>query len=233
MSSMFCNQCQEALNNYACEKSGVCGREPVLSNLMDILVSVCKGVSYLAQKVEKDRYEKKKADVFLLDSLFSTITNVNFDEDEIFKKIENGIILMEDLRKYLKVEWSSKLPPECLIEFHRDKSKMISEHNTLKSRIENEDIKSLKDIILYGLKGMAAYAYHSYILGKYDYELMGFMHSVMSSLLTENDLNNLLSLVMKTGEYGVRVMQMLDSANTERFGHPVPTDVYTGTKKGP
>lgn len=230
---MFCNQCQEALNNYACERTGVCGKNPELSNLMDLLIDVCKGLSFIINRQNVDEVTRKVADRFVLEALFSTVTNVNFDENRIFELIKRGIEIRDDIIDKTRLTDRIELPKECHIKFNGNKELMVSSYISAKVRAENTDIKSLKDIILFGLKGMAAYAHHSLVLGKYDKDLMDFMHNALSSLLTENKPDLLLSLVLKTGEYGVKVMQLLDLANTEHFGHPIPTEVYTGTKRGP
>ncbi len=230
---MFCNQCQEALNNYGCERTGVCGKSPGLSNLMDILIDVCKGISFLVEKGGNENIIRKDADIFLMESLFSTITNVNFDEKRIYDLIKEGIGIRDDIKKRLNVDTNGKLPYQCEMTFSEDKDLMISEYLKMKNIPDDKDVRSLKDIILFGLKGMAAYAHHAIVLGRYNPEISFFLHSAMSNLITEKNPDNLILLVMKTGEYGVKVMQLLDEANTRHFGHPVPVDVYTGTKRGP
>ncbi|MGM5483390.1 MAG: hydroxylamine reductase [Nanobdellota archaeon] len=193
---MFCNQCEETINGKGCTVAGVCGKNEKVANLQDELIEVVKQISKKGSGSEEES-------VFIMRALFSTITNVNFDEKYFYDKIEEG-------KKYID-----------------------NSHNNVKEIDENKDIKSLKEILLYGLKGMSAYLDHAYILGYKDENIFKFLRKGLSSIVDSDDSDELTSLVLECGDFGVKTMALLDKANTETYGNPEPTKVNIGVGKNP
>lgn len=206
MGDMFCFQCQQTAHNTGCEGSaGVCGKKADTANYQDDLVSALIG---LARAVRKEG-ATEKSDELMLKGLFTTITNVNFYNDTIRTLID---------------------------EVHKEKEAIAPQTDDYDVQTiwdDNEDIRSLKSLILFGLKGMAAYAYHSYALGYTDPEVQAFFYEGMEALGEEHTADELLSLVLKTGDVNYKCMAMLDRANTETYGTPVPTTVPLTIEKGP
>ncbi len=235
---MFCYQCQEAAKGTGCQIRGVCGKPDDVANLQDLLLFVMKGISFYRLELGKIGQIEKEADIFVMKGLFSTITNANFDKPVFIEKIKQGLAL----RAKLQAKWrasggssGSVQEPDCAIWFADDsvafetKAAFIGILAT-----HNEDIRSLRWLIIYGLKGMAAYAEHAYNLGKEDPEIYAFIHRGM--IATENNeltQEDLLQLVSETGKYGVQVMALLDEANTSRYGNPEITKVDIGVRKKP
>ena len=207
MSNMFCFQCQQTAHNTGCEgKRGVCGKK---SDTADIQDKIIASLIDFADSVPPEKINSE-TDKLVMKSLFSTITNVNFNNDSL------NIILNEIEREKIKTD-----------------SKNSSPYDMENLWNENEDIRSLKSLILFGIKGMAAYAYHALILGKTDKEVNSFLYKALSSIKKENDLNKLLELVLETGKINLRCMALLDMANTESFGIPTPVKVPLTIEKGP
>ena len=204
--SMFCYQCQEAAGNKACVNVGICGKNEEVAQLQDSLIVQLKVISIWATK-EKIRDEA--VDRFILEGLFATITNVNFDATSIKKMIEKSTKIITRIKSPAKVE-----------------AGILAE--------KNEDIRSLKELILYGLKGIAAYAVHAFVLGEKDSSIYQFTEEALAKI-SQKDIgaDELTALTLKTGEFGAKTMALLDAANTKHFGNPVITQVSTGTKKGP
>ena len=203
---MFCFQCQQTAHNTGCEGSaGVCGKKADTANYQDDLVSALIG---LARAVRK-KGATEKSDELMLKGLFTTITNVNFYNDTICALID---------------------------EVNKEKEAIAPQTDNYDVQTiwdGDEDIRSLKSLILFGLKGMAAYAYHSYALGYTDPEVQAFFYEGMEALGEEHTADELLSLVLKTGDVNYKCMAMLDRANTETYGTPVPTTVPLTIEKGP
>lgn len=206
MGDMFCFQCQQTAHNTGCEGSaGVCGKKADTANYQDDLVSALIG---LARAVRK-KGATEKSDELMLKGLFTTITNVNFYNDTI-------CTLIDEVNKEKEA-----IAPQ-------------TENYDVQTIWDgDEDIRSLKSLILFGLKGMAAYAYHSYALGYTDKEVQGFFYEGMEALGEEHTAEELLGLVLKTGDVNYKCMAMLDRANTETYGTPVPTTVPLTIEKGP
>ena len=239
-SKMFCFQCQETAKGKGCSVIGVCGKTSKTSNLQDLLIYVTKGVALYSSTLRKNEKISDEINRYLINSLFVTITNANFDDEAIISEIKKGIKLRKELATLLneeekkEIEKFSKLvnwevqSDEDIINFSEKK-----EVGVLRS--ENEDIKSLRELLIYGLKGMSAYAEHAMNLGKTQDEIFSFIEKGL--LATEDDSLNrdeLTSLVLECGNYGVKVMSLLDEANTSAFGNPVITKVNigVGTKPG-
>ena len=223
---MFCYQCQETLKNMGCTKRGVCGKTATVANYQDFLIWISKGLSEIAVKSGKE--DKEVIDRVIL-NLFTTITNANFDDAQIKNRVIDTIELMNSLREEKTYSdagaWSS-------VDFS-EIDKKIASHQVSILREENEDLRSLKELITYGLKGMAAYARHAKVLGYEDQEVNKFILRTMADLLEEKSLDELIALTLKTGEMGYKAMATLDGANTKTYGNPEISEVNIGARKNP
>lgn len=237
MSNMFCYQCQEASKNTGCTISGVCGKTPDVANLQDLLLFLCKGISHYSVRLREMGEENAEVNKFVTDSLFMTITNANFDRDRFITRVNQAI----DLRNSLRALYLSKGGNVDDIKFEgafwssRDVAvmeKKATEVGVLAT--ENEDVRSLRELTVYGLKGMAAYAEHAFNLGHEENDIYAFMQQALVDV-TNDDLSadELTALVLKTGEYGVKVMALLDKANTSAYGNPEITKVNIGVRNNP
>ncbi|SFP81633.1 hydroxylamine reductase [Caldicoprobacter faecalis] len=235
--SMFCNQCQEVAKGTGCTLRGVCGKTDDVANLQDLLIYVLKGISVYTTKLREASIKTPEADKFIIESLFSSITNVNFDKKYFVEKITQALSLRDQLKEQamnagIKLDenlhdaavWTGK----TLADFE---AKAITVGLLAE---ENEDIRSLKSLVLYGVKGMAAYAYHARVLGYEDDEVYGFMQKALAALLDDSlTADDLVVLAMEAGKYGVQVMALLDKANTSTYGNPEITRVNIGVRNNP
>lgn len=233
--SMFCYQCQEAAGGKACTKVGVCGKPSDVANLQDLLIYVLKGVSYVNQAAREKALNKPATDRELIEGLFSTITNANFDRDVFIAKIKSALALREEIKDVLKantvvvpdghdcITWSS----DDALEFDRK----ATEVGVLST--ENEDVRSLRELIIYGLKGVAAYAEHAMNLGFIKEDISSFMEEALVATTKDLSVDELVGLTLKTGEFGVSVMALLDEANTTSYGNPEITEVNIGVRNKP
>ncbi len=230
--SMFCFQCQETAKGVGCTINGVCGKKKDTANLQDLLIYVAKGISYVSIR-GKDLPEdiEEKVNKFLLDALFTTITNVNFNSEDIKGKIEYGLKLKRDLIKLGGVDVASA-PEAARWDSDRDEFDEKAEKVGILN-IKNEDERSLKELIVYGIKGIAAYAEHAYVLGFQKREIFEFIKNALSKTLENLSVEELIDLVFETGKYSVEVMALLDEANTSTYGHPEITEVNLGVDKNP
>ncbi len=221
---MFCYQCQETVGNKGCTLQGVCGKTSNTANLQDLLIDVTKNLANLLVKAKEEKIDINSDIYSILDfNLFITITNANFDDLKISNQIEKTVSITEEISGKLKNS-ISKYSSSNIYQ-NLGKVGVLSE--------ENEDIRSLKELILYGLKGMAAYHKHATQLGYISKEVHEFMANTLASLLLPMSMTELINLVMKTGEYGVKVMALLDEANTKTYGHPEITKVNIGVGTRP
>ena len=240
--SMFCYQCQETSKNEGCTVKGVCGKNEDVANLQDLLIYTLKGISIFAEKAKDLGVEYKKARDFIVDGMFATITNVNFDENRFEEMIEEGIKLRDEYRKKFEKayekengeEFSGNLPemavwtPENIDDLYT-KAQEVGVLNT-----ENEDIRSLRELMTYGLKGVSAYLSHARTLGYEDEEIYDFLQKGLAATTDDSlSVDDLIGMVMKTGETGVKTMALLDEANTDTYGHPEPTEVNIGVNDRP
>ncbi len=233
---MFCFQCQEAAKNYGCTKKGVCGKTGDVANLMDLLMHVVKGIAVLAEQSKDSKIHLEKENAFMLDAIFSTITNANFDRKAIEKRIEMGLEIRDNLRK--KVEQEASLPatlPNC-VTWSGSVNDFELKSNTLHiiESPDNNDVRSLKELLIYGIKGIAAYADHAFNLGYKDESIYGFISKGLAATV-KNDIpvEELLGLVNECGGNGVKVMELLDKANTTSYGHPELSEVNLGVRNNP
>ncbi len=231
---MFCNQCQEASKGVGCSIKGVCGKDDQTSNLMDLLLYATKGICILSSQLRNLNFVHPEVDHFVLDALFCTITNANFDKASIEKRISKAIALKKDLleearKRQLNIPSAPEVTYNGTLETYKEDTRIASLLND-----ENEDIRSLKSLVVYGLKGMAAYAEHAQNLG---FEKVGIHTFIQEALAqtTQTDISadELVALVMETGKYGVEVMALLDQANTSAYGTPEMTKVNIGVGKNP
>ena len=237
--SMFCFQCQETAKNEGCTVKGVCGKTDEVSNLQDVLVFAAKGVAAYSSQLRNAGKRYDKVDEYLFRSLFISITNANFDGAEIVEAIKEGV----NLRKFLKSELEKEgiaLDPKFENDFlttyeyseNDDLVELAKKVGVL--RTENIDVRSLREIVLYGLKGMAAYGFHAYNLGSTDNDIYKFYEKALLATVDDSlSAEELTALVFETGEYGVKVMALLDGANTSAYGTPVATEVNIGVGKNP
>ena len=227
---MFCYQCQETAKGTGCTLKGVCGKTSEVANLQDLLLFVVRGIAVYNQKLRWEKRPSDEADRFIFDALFITITNANFDKAAIIHKIKEGLTLKHKLSQEVTIE---NAPDECTWngseEEFEEKAKTVGVLRT-----PDEDIRSLKELVHYGIKGMAAYVEHAYNLGYESPEIFAFMQQALAEL-TRDDItvDQLISLVLETGRYGVSAMAQLDAANTETYGNPEISEVNIGVGKNP
>ena len=227
---MFCYQCQETAKGTGCTLKGVCGKTSEVANLQDLLLFVVRGIAVYNQKLRWEKRPSDEADRFIFDALFITITNANFDKVAIIRKIKEGLTLKHKLSQEVTIE---NAPDECTWngseEEFEEKAKTVGVLRT-----PDEDIRSLKELVHYGIKGMAAYVEHAYNLGHESPEIFAFMQQALAEL-TRDDItvDQLISLVLETGRYGVSAMAQLDAANTETYGNPEISEVNIGVGENP
>jgi len=235
---MFCYQCEQTAKGQGCTIVGVCGKTPDIAALQDLLIYMLRGVSQLVMDAEKVGVKEEQVGVFACKALFATLTNVNFDADSIVEYIKEAGELREQLKTKIRetgAEVTVNEGPATLI-LGKTKEDLVEQGKLvgIKSDPEkNPDLHSLHWLLTYGLKGVAAYAYHAYLLGRKDPAVFAFVHRGLSATLDKSlGVNEFVELVMKCGEINLRAMELLDSGNTETFGHPVPTKVSLRARKG-
>ena len=233
---MFCFQCQETAKGTGCTLKGVCGKESSTSSLMDVLLHVVRGVSVVTVYLKEKNTEINccKAGKFVIDALFSTITNANFNNESIIRRIITGSALRDELMVQAE-ELAVILPriDELVWNGATEDDFMKKAASVGVLRETDENVRSLKELVMYGLKGIAAYLEHAIRLGYKDKEIVTFMLRALSDITLEMTVGQLLVLTMETGEQGVRVMALLDKANTTTYGHPEVTTVNIGVRKNP
>ena len=235
---MFCNQCEQAAKGEGCTKIGVCGKEPDLADLQDLLIHVLQGVSQVAVEGRKVGVDDPEVNLFVCEGTFSTLTNVNFDEERFVAMIKRGVELRESLKARVAQAGGNIDFPNSPAEFTPADtfSGLVKQGEAVelnKHPDEDPDILSLKQILLYGLKGVAAYADHAKILGREDESVYSFIQEGLSAMLRKDmGVDEWVGMVLKCGEVNLRAMELLDDGNTSTYGHPVPTQVPLGAKKG-
>ena len=245
MDKMFCYQCQETAKGTGCTSLGVCGKTSETSGLQDLLLYTEKGVAAYSTIFRKEgkakELIKKKVNRYLINSLFITITNANFDDAAILDEIKAGLKLREELKALATDEEkkeAEKYGADLVNWYYESDEDLIkfSENQSVVGvlRTENEDVRSLRELIMYGLKGLAAYAEHAFNLGKTSEEIFAFVEEALLGTMDDSlTAEQLVALTMKTGEYGVKVMALLDEANTSALGTPEITKVKIGAGKRP
>ncbi len=234
---MFCNQCEQTAKGIGCTVSGVCGKKPEVSALQDLLIHALKELSIWAHEGRKFGVIDAEVDRFTAEGLFTTLTNVNFDENRFKDYILNcGSLIKKLSQQVIEAGGGKNINVPTELKLSNDLTMLIQEGEELGLPVDNsaqEDIKSLQMTVLYGCKGVAAYAHHAYILGQEDDRVYAYLHEALASMSNKDlGLNDWVGLTLKCGEANLVAMEILDKANTEAYGHPVPTSVPLGAKKG-
>ena len=231
---MFCYQCQETARNTACTAVGVCGKKDNVSNLQDILIYTAKGLAYVSEKTGCSNDETGK---YIVDALFTTITNVNFDDKDIIEKIKKGLELRESLKSKCTCSEHCGELPDYATWTPKNDADIIAKANSKEVSIqatENEDVRSLRELSIYGLKGIGAYLHHAMALGYNDENIHKFIKKALIATMDDSlSADDLTALALETGKYAVDTMALLDKANTETYGHPEITEVDIGVGNNP
>lgn len=233
--NMFCFQCQETAKGTSCILKGVCGKNATTARYMDLLLFVVRGISVVADQLRENNVPvARKVDSFVVDALFSTITNANFDDESIVRRIDDGL-QMRDILKAQAVARGVSLPAVDELEWTGEREAYDDKAATVGVlREKDEDLRSLTELIVYGLKGMAAYLEHAMRLGHDDESIHRFMQHTLAQTATGNlSAAEWTALALKTGEVGVQTMALLDRANTTAYGHPEMTSVDIGVRHRP
>ena len=234
---MFCYQCEQTADGKGCTKIGVCGKQPDVAALQDLLVYALRGLSQVALEGRKKGVNEATVNAFVCKALFSTLTNVNFDAKRIAELVKKSVTLRDDLKGKIGAA-GGKAPSTAQATFMPDGSieALVAQGEklgALQAMDGDENIRSLKHIVLFGVKGIAAYTDHAGILGQTDDDVYKFIEEALASIdRTDIPLGDWVGLAMKTGETNIRAMELLDAGNTGTYGHPVPTKVPLGAKKG-
>ncbi|RCX21621.1 hydroxylamine reductase [Fontibacillus phaseoli] len=235
--SMFCYQCQEAAGGTGCTIKGVCGKPHDVANLQDLLIYVLKGISFLSIGTRLPEAFERQVSVFIMDSLFATITNANFDREVFIAKIREALALRTNVRSHWEeqhAETAAALPDAAVWQTD-DESLFDAKANQVSVlATADPDIRSLRELLTYGLKGMAAYMYHAFHLNHTDAAVDLFMRQALAATLDDSlTADDLVALVMEAGKFGVEAMSLLDRANTGTYGHPEVTRVNIGVRNRP
>ncbi|MBI1922362.1 MAG: hydroxylamine reductase [Geobacter sp.] len=240
---MFCNQCEQAANGVGCNISGVCGKKPDVAALQDLMIFGLKGMAIYAHKARELGASDEAIDLFVLEGLFTTVTNVDFDPESIAAKLHKCYELKEKAKALYEQAYKAKHNADAPMIANaytdwtpaRDLAELVrqGEEHGINTQHYNEDIRSAIWIVVYGLKGMSAYADHAYILGKKDEEVFAFYHKALAATTDQSlGLMDFVNLAMECGKMNLKVMGMLCAGHAEHYGHPVPTPVNLGTREG-
>jgi len=226
---MFCNQCEETVKGTGCTVKGVCGKDDEIAAYQDVLIHVCKGIAIRNLAAMKHGRGDPQAGLFLSDALFSTLTNVNFDKVRFTELINRAVAIRDALPAS-----GSPEPDACTWKPAGEGDILMKAKTVGILATENEDVRSLRSTLLFGLKGIGAYYTHAAVLGKTDDAITGFIQKALASLLQDLPVPDMVALVLECGEYGVKVLALLDDANTSAYGKPEITNVKTtvGTRPG-
>lgn len=234
---MFCYQCQEAAKGTGCTVAGVCGKKEDLANMQDLLIFALKGVSIFATKARAFDIENAKANKLVFDGLFMTITNSNFDNDRFIQFIREALVAREELKDAFIL--AGGVVPDSLHDSATWYGNSVEEFEAKNKSVgvlatKNEDIRSLRELVIYGLKGLAAYTEHAFNLNYEDKSLYAFMQKALADTTDDSlTVDELVALVLETGKYGVDGMALLDKANTTTYGNPEITKVNIGVSDKP
>ncbi|NTW02117.1 MAG: hydroxylamine reductase [Oscillochloris sp.] len=240
---MFCYQCQETTKNAGCVIRGICGKDDRLANLQDYLLYALKGLAAVAVRGQESGVIDPATDLFMAQALFATLTNVNFDHERIYSLTKEAFAHRDALRTRVHtaryatgLKCTSPLPEaaHCSADGDIDAYAALgAAHSPNSNPHPDVDIQSMRELLIYGLKGLAAYCDHAYVLDHGNPDLLAFIHQGLAATLDDSrSLNDLIGLSMRCGELGVSAMALLDGANTGHFGHPEPTQVTLGVRPG-
>jgi hydroxylamine reductase len=236
---MFCFQCEQAANG-GCSKVGVCGKKPEVAALQDQLVYSMKGIAFWADKARQKGAKDIDIDRFMLDGLFTTVTNVDFDAEEVAKLVRDAANYRNKAQALFEKANGGAYTgnvPEAAQPFHAGTTSELvalgAQHGVKSDTSIDADVKSVQEILVYGLKGYAAYAHHALVQGRENDEIYAFTHKALAATIDKSlGLMDFVGLAMECGKTNLTAMELLDKANTDSFGHPVPTPVQLGTKAG-
>jgi hydroxylamine reductase len=235
---MFCFQCQETAKNTGCTVKGMCGKPEDLANLHDLLIYVLRGISIYGEKAKELGIVDKKIGLFIAQALFSTITNVNWKNDWFVAKIREALKIREELKARFLAECKKKKGEEFSEELHDSATWYSDDEAEFPEKAksvgilatENEDVRSLRELLIIGLKGVAAYADHAAILGHDEDAIYSFFMEALASTTRDLSVDEMVAMVMKCGEVSVNTMALLDKANTSAYGNPEITEVNIGVR---
>ncbi|MBN1600364.1 MAG: hydroxylamine reductase [Chitinispirillaceae bacterium] len=235
---MFCYQCEQTVQGKGCTVKGVCGKEPSTSSLQDLLIYQLHGLGWLANEGRKNNVKDEAVDKYIIEALFTTVTNVNFYDATIISLIQTAEKIKTDFIAKLKnagVVFDNAPASVTFTPASSDAAIIAQgEAHSIPASQPNEDIRSLQQLLVLGLKGLAAYADHAYVLGRKDEAIFAFVAEALAALNKENPtVDEMVALNMKCGQVNIRTMEILDDANTGTYGHPEPTKVSTAWKAGP
>jgi len=248
MMSMFCFQCQETAKNQGCTVRGVCGKTADVASLQDLLIWLLKSISFYGVRARELGVSDPEADLFVAQSLFATITNANFDPERFVALAEKALELRDGLKaRFMEahqqahgqaVETAEPLPDVATwVPEKGDMDELVQKGSTVGIMSDpnlDEDVRSLRELLTYGLKGLAAYVDHAYILDHHDETLLAFLQEGLLATTDPNaSADDLVGMVLKCGEVGVQAMALLDHANTATYGNPEPTQINIGVRAGP
>lgn len=233
--SMFCDQCQETSHNVGCEIRGICGKDPTIAALQDYLLYALKGLAFYGVPARAQGIVDDASDLFVAQALFATLTNVNFDPERLVQLIRAAFAHRDRLRAQIVAQTGTEPQPAPLMATCSGAGSMAdyvhlgAAIGPVATRHPNTDMQSLRELLTYGLKGLAAYCDHAYVLDHRAPDLFAFLQEGL--LATSDDaatVDGLIALAMRCGQQGITAMTLLDEANTSRFGHPEPTQVALG-----
>lgn len=238
---MFCFQCQETAKNTGCTVKGMCGKSEKLANLQDLLIFVLKGISIYAEKAKEIGMPDNTIGLFISQALFSTITNVNWSNDWFVREIKEALGIREELKTKFLAAYKEKTDTDFSEQLHDSATWFSDDEAAFHEKAasvgvlftESEDVRSLRELLIIGLKGVAAYADHAAILGHEDDEIYAFFTEALASTTMDLSVDEIITLVMKCGEISVKTMALLDKANTSAYGNPEITEVNIGVRDNP
>jgi hydroxylamine reductase len=237
---MFCYQCETAAKGVGCDKVGVCGKQPTTSDLQDLLVYAVKGVGFWAHQARQKDARSNEIDRFVIEALFTTVTNVDFADNSVSKVVTEAVAMREKARTLFETAnggtFSGDVPAAAQAwDFPAERTAQLAlaQLHGIKDPNLDADLQSMRSTILFGMKGYAAYADHGIILERESEEIYAFTHKALTDLQDDSlGLMDLVGLAMECGRINLVTMELLNKAHTDRYGHPVPTPVQLGTKAG-
>jgi len=238
---MFCYQCQETAKGTGCTVRGVCGKTAETAQLQDLLVYILKGISIWNEKSSELGISDNEVGLFISGALFATITNANFNDERFISLIKEGLAIRDKIKTGVLTAYSEKYGKDFTEELHDSAVWNTEDESEFHQKAveigvlatENEDLRSLRELLVYGLKGLSAYAHHAAVLGFKKNEIFDFLNKALVSTTKELGVEEMVGIVMESGKYNVDTMALLDEANTSTYGHPEITEVNIGVRNNP